>query len=160
MCFTITSTQRWCMGTVGMDWTPTIAPKSQTLGPVSYHVASVARGSSLGQSGLPTHHQIFPYIFPNSALRDCIHFNIPCCKRNKKVYRAYFFILSSRLLFYILLGFQHILECAAGEGREKNRQILLVDAGVHYSWVSWMMPEVSQTHPSMVWSSQDWLWRT
>ena len=146
---TTTSTHSCCMGPVGVDSTPTTTPHHQRLGP------NVPTTRHQWQEAVPLPVRttdksldVFPHIGPNSAFSyseivDASTHGV--MKGKKKVYQASFFILGSHLFFCIPLAFQHVLQCAAGEGSERNRQRHPLDAGIHYCWVSCTMPEVGQT---------------
>lgn len=90
-------------------------------------MASVARSSSLGQSGWLTNHRIFfPHICAKQytrLLRTNVCFNTLGDDRTTE-YSTSFFILGSHLFFCILLAIQHVWECVAGEGRRRKRQRL------------------------------------
>ena len=65
------------------------------------------------------------------------------------------FILSPHLFFCILLAFQYVLDYVAGDRSKRKGQKLPLDTGIHYCWVSYMMPK--WVTPITVCSPEPWL---
>lgn len=89
---------------------------------VLVHTVSVASSSSLDRLGCLTHHwMFFPHTAPNSVL-SCSEYmcasTLGVMKEKQSIIECLFSFWSSHLFFCILLACQHVLEGAAGEGKE------------------------------------------
>ena len=150
---TAISTKSGCRDPVGVACPPTPPPEYHTLGPnvpiTGYQwPEAVLLASqddwlitgSFSTTGCQTVHSVTQKSGP---LQHTVLW------KENKVYQVPLFILSSHLFFCILLAFQHVLECAAGNGSKSKGQRLPLDAGIHYCWVSYTMPK--WVTPIMVW---------
>lgn len=128
-----------------MDCTPTTTLQNQTLGPsvpTTGHqcqeavlLASQDNWQITGSFSTTVCQTVYSVTQKSRPLQHSVLW------KENKVYQVPLFILSSRLLFFILLAFQHVLECAAGNGSERKGQKLPLEAGSHDCRVSYVMPE-------------------
>lgn len=128
-----------------MDCTPTTTLQNQTLGPsvpTTGHqcqeavlLASQDNWQITGSFSTTVCQTVYSVTQKSRPLQHSVLW------KENKVYQVPLFILSSRLLFFILLAFQHVLECAAGNGSERKGQRLPLEAGSHDCRVSYVMPE-------------------